>query len=113
MTEEKDISTRTWARNVNSILKDGYSDGVIDGQNATYQSSFDMGYSQGLQFGLELGLKEAKRQQNGVPIPQLSDSRRINCQICIAGDIDRKNIGDLFNIQKEKNDEYLSKSAGL
>ncbi|XP_045776162.1 uncharacterized protein LOC123874725 isoform X2 [Maniola jurtina] len=106
------ISVRTWTRSVEKIGKVGYSDGVTDGQNTSFQSSFDMGYCQGLKFGLDLGYKLAFEQQlyNFQSDKQRpTDPRRINCQICLDQTIKLENVVNLFNRQKEKNDEYLIK----
>lgn len=35
------------------------------------------------------------------------DPRKINCQICLNGVNSQDNIGNLFNVQKEKNLEVL------
>lgn len=36
----------------------------------------------------------------------LSDPRRINCQICLNNSMD-ENMGNLFNLQKDKNDDFM------
>ncbi|CAH2094582.1 unnamed protein product [Euphydryas editha] len=107
--ESSNISAKTWKRTVESINKVGYSDGVVDGQSSSFQSSFDMGYAQGLRFGLELGFKSAIKQQKFER--PVGDSSNINCQICINGNSITENIVNLYNIQKEKNEEYLETSS--
>lgn len=37
----------------------------------------------------------------------LTDPRKINCQICVTEVKSQENIGNLYNIQKEKNFELL------
>ncbi|XP_013135682.1 PREDICTED: uncharacterized protein LOC106101113 [Papilio polytes] len=103
--ESVNISLRSWKRSVDPINKVGYSDGVIDGQTATYQNSFDTGYEQGFNFGFQLGLTNARLQ---IPAnEQLRDPRKINCQICLNNSTNG-NTMNLFNIQREKNEQFLS-----
>ncbi|XP_026494300.1 uncharacterized protein LOC113399396 [Vanessa tameamea] len=105
--ESSNISAKTWKRTVENINKVGYSDGVTDGQSSSFQSSFDMGYAQGLRFGLQFGYKASNNKQ--VFETQSSDPRKINCQICLKGGALMENVVNLYNIQKEKNEEYLKK----
>ncbi|XP_045453092.1 uncharacterized protein LOC123662271 [Melitaea cinxia] len=107
--ESSVISGKTFKRTVESINKVGYSDGVVDGQSSSFQHSFDVGYEQGLNFGLQLGYKAATKQQ--IIERPASDPCKINCQICINGNSTKENIFNLYNTQKEKNEEYLNTSV--
>lgn len=40
----------------------------------------------------------------------LPDPRRINCQMCITGTEAQENIVNLYNTQKEKNEEYFKRN---
>ncbi|XP_013182957.2 uncharacterized protein LOC106129060 [Amyelois transitella] len=106
--ESTEISLRTWKRNVDSIDKIGYMDGASDGQTASFQSSFDFGYAQGFSFGFKLGLHKAESFQiktsNGAI---LNDQRQINCQICHNSSTLQQPVVNLYNIQKEKNEEVV------
>ncbi|XP_053613807.1 uncharacterized protein LOC128677166 [Plodia interpunctella] len=106
--ESTDITFRTWNRNVDSINKIGYMDGSSDGQKASFQPSFDSGYAQGLNIGIKLGFLRAMssvRNEHNTDNIHLGDQRQINCHICIDGSIIQQNVGNLYNLQKEKNDE--------
>ncbi|CAH2045291.1 unnamed protein product, partial [Iphiclides podalirius] len=107
MTDEiRSISARTWMRTVDSISKVGYSDGVNDGEANTYQTSFDSGYEQGINFGFHLGIMDAKAQDLPTQNVIVRDRRSINCQICLNESMGG-NTGNLFNLQKDKNDDFL------
>ncbi|XP_050353983.1 uncharacterized protein LOC126775879 [Nymphalis io] len=105
--ESSNISAKTWKRTVESINKVGYSDGVTNGQSSSFQSSFDMGYAQGLRFGLEIGYKASNNNQAFET--QSRDPRKINCQICLNRGALTDNVVNLYNTQKEKNEEYFKK----
>ncbi|RVE50080.1 hypothetical protein evm_005286 [Chilo suppressalis] len=113
MTKEESslISLRTWVRSVENINKTGFREGASNGQSATFQSSFNTGYKQGLHFGIQLGIHEAiigcpgQTQEN---FNTLSDTRKINCQLCINKNSEEL-IDSLINAQEEKNREYLRK----
>ncbi|XP_026743135.1 uncharacterized protein LOC113504854 [Trichoplusia ni] len=104
-----DVSRKTWARSLEPVTKIGYMDGASDGQSAVFQQSFDVGYEQGLNFGLEIGFKDAiaRFQPGDIPQQQPQDQCKINCQICLNGVNSQENIGNLYNIQKEKNSDHL------
>uniref|UniRef100_A0A2A4JMI9 Essential protein Yae1 N-terminal domain-containing protein n=1 Tax=Heliothis virescens TaxID=7102 RepID=A0A2A4JMI9_HELVI len=107
MSEYNDnLSRNTRIRTLESVTKSGYTDGVCDGQAAQFQESFNIGYKQGFDFGFELGFQEAIPCNQQMK-PDLHDQRRINCQICINTVKDQENIVNLYNIQQEKNNEYL------
>ncbi|CAG9789341.1 unnamed protein product [Diatraea saccharalis] len=93
-------------------LQAGFKDGASDGQTAIFQSSFNIGYIQGLDFGIHLGIREAiYGNQEFLPISnQLSDPRKINCQLCINKNIEEK-IDNLFNTQEETNNIFLLRSV--
>ncbi|XP_026760629.1 uncharacterized protein LOC113519671 [Galleria mellonella] len=108
--ESANISTKSFFRAIESVNKVGYMDGASQGQIATFQPSFNIGYEQGLNFGLHLGFKEAnlRIQDQQFHLQELTDSRRINCQICLNNVTMKENIVNLCNTQKEKNDEIIS-----
>ncbi|KAJ8723883.1 hypothetical protein PYW07_007863 [Mythimna separata] len=110
MTEyNESISRKTLSRTLEPVTKIGYMDGASDGQTATFQDSFNVGYKQGFVFGVELGFREAmssvRQEESG--LPNLGDQRKINCQICTKGANAQDNIGNLYNIQQEKNTEFF------
>ncbi|XP_047033771.1 uncharacterized protein LOC124640152 [Helicoverpa zea] len=107
MSECNDNLTRnTRLRTLESVTKNGYADGVSDGQTAQFQDSFNIGYKQGFTFGFELGFQKAIPSMQQTK-PDLHDQRKINCQICINMVKAEENIGNLLNIQQEKNNQYL------
>ncbi|KOB51850.1 Uncharacterized protein OBRU01_27040 [Operophtera brumata] len=90
----------------------GFMDGASDGQKAVFQSSFDLGYKQGLDFGFELGLKKAMSLQQVSNIERhIRDTRKINCQVCLNILTLQQNVGNMHNIQQEKNNELLMASS--
>ncbi|KAF9415497.1 hypothetical protein HW555_006919 [Spodoptera exigua] len=102
------LSRKTRSRNLEPVAKIGYMDGASDGQTAEFQNSFNIGYEQGFTFGLQLGSNEAILSFKPEKKPQdLVDQRRINCQICTNIASAQDNVVNLFNIQQEKNTEYL------
>ncbi|XP_022817397.1 uncharacterized protein LOC111350196 [Spodoptera litura] len=104
----ENLSRKTRSRNLEPVAKIGYMDGASDGQTAEFQNSFNIGYEQGFTFGLQLGSKEAISSFNPDKKPlDLADQRRINCQICTNTASAQDNVVNLFNIQQEKNTEYL------
>ncbi|CAB3245745.1 unnamed protein product [Arctia plantaginis] len=109
------LSRKTWARTIEPITKIGYMDGASDAQASVYQKSFDVGYEQGFNFGLQLGLTEATicNKQKEIMTNILMDPRKINCQICLNEVKSQENIGNLYNIQKEKNLELLETQQTL
>lgn len=107
----ENLSRKTRSRNLEPVAKIGYMDGASDGQTAEFQNSFNIGYEQGFTFGLQLGAKEAISSFNpNKKSPDLADQRRINCQICTNTASAQDNVVNLFNIQQEKNTEYLLKN---
>ncbi|XP_023935867.2 uncharacterized protein LOC112044294 [Bicyclus anynana] len=110
--ESINISAKTWTREVESVNKVGYSDGVVDGQNASFQSSFDSGYSQGLTFGLDVGYKLAIEQKS----KSLGDKEKLkypvnmNCQICLDKSQISENVIRINNLQVMKNEENLKEN---
>ncbi|KAM3955033.1 uncharacterized protein ACR2FA_011095 [Aphomia sociella] len=84
-------------------------EGASNGQKATFQTSFNTGYKQGLNFGLQLGFNEANISiQKQAIESNLRDPRRINCQICLNNTTMQESTVNLYNTQKEKNDEVIS-----
>ncbi|XP_028033936.1 uncharacterized protein LOC114245839 [Bombyx mandarina] len=105
-TDSDSVMNKTWIRNLSSIQKIAYADGAADGQAAAYQTSFNIGYEKGFSTGFELGSNRSSRSRN--IINNLQDTRKINCQICINGAPTEENIGNLYNIQQEKNLELIN-----
>lgn len=103
------VSRKTLSRTLEPVIKIGYMDGASEGQTAVFQDSFNVGYKQGIAFGLELGSREAisSMLQKKTDLPDLGDQRRINCQICSNVVNAQDNIGNLYNLQQEKNTEFL------
>ncbi|XP_038206490.1 uncharacterized protein LOC119828423 [Zerene cesonia] len=95
------LSAKTWARAVNSIHKIRYSDGMVDGESKAFQSSFDMGYEEGFRYGLKMGFV------NAIDPPRLNtaSSENANCIICSDSNKLKDNVINLYNLQKEKNNE--------
>ncbi|CAH0728467.1 unnamed protein product, partial [Brenthis ino] len=104
------VCSKTWSKTVENINKVGYSDGIADGQSSRFQTSFDMGYEQGLSLGLQLGFEAAKKQQTHQINNRPEDIRNMNCEICLNGGTLADNVVNLYNTQKEKNDEYLKET---
>ncbi|KAI5643052.1 hypothetical protein NE865_04774 [Phthorimaea operculella] len=115
MTDEShSISAKSWSRAADSINKVGFMDGAADGQKATFQSSFDTGYQLGFNYGFELGINAASlRYQNKQQPDTAQDPRRINCQICLNNISAQEDIVNLYNFQKEKNDQHLLQNSKL
>ncbi|KAJ0173597.1 hypothetical protein K1T71_010746 [Dendrolimus kikuchii] len=101
---------KSWSQAVERVSKTGYADGASNGQEAAFQSSFDLGFQQGIDFGFKLGFQQAYNssvQQSHSHGVQLLDRRMINCQICLNGTTTIQNIGNLYNLQQEKNSELI------
>ncbi|KAJ8714063.1 hypothetical protein PYW08_007683 [Mythimna loreyi] len=109
------LARKTLSRTLEPVMKIGYMDGASDGQTATFQDSFNVGYKQGFTIGVELGFREAMSSvcQEKIALPELEDQRKINCQICTNGVNAQDNIGNLYNIQQEKNTEYLHRCSTI
>ncbi|CAG4957559.1 unnamed protein product [Colias eurytheme] len=95
------LSAKTWARTVNTIHKVRYSDGVVDGESKAFQSSFDMGYEEGFRYGFKLGFNNATDPLSS------TRSESANCIICTDNNKLKDNVINLYNLQKERNNEAL------